>query len=112
MKLIIITFFVVAFSLLQEPEIMTITGEQTKSIADTNTSLVCKTLKLSHSAKITKAEGNCAGYWIQKGNITIHNFKKPERSIGTVLKPGSYTVYPELKPRQTKASITITLEEI
>lgn len=112
MKYLIITVFIFAITILQEPEIITIKGEQTKSVADTNTSLVCKTLKLSHSVKITKAEGNCNGFWIQKGNITIHNFKRAERSIGTVLKPGSYTVYPELKPRQYKASITLTLKEI
>lgn len=112
MKFILITVFILSVSILQEPDIITIKGEQTKSLADTNTSLICKTLKLTHSVKIIKAEGNCDGYWIQKGNITIHNFKKPERSIGTVLKPGSYTVYPELKPRQNKASIKLTLEEI
>ncbi|PLX13909.1 MAG: hypothetical protein C0598_02570 [Marinilabiliales bacterium] len=112
MKLALITVFIFTISILQNPEIITVTGEQTKSKVDTNTSLVCKTLKLSKSLKIIKAEGNCDGFWIQKGNITIHNFKKMERSIGTVLKPGSYTVYPELKPRHNKASITITLKEI
>jgi hypothetical protein len=96
-------------NVLQKPVVIILQGEQIKIQVDTNSQLMSKEVKLSKSAKITKAEGNCKGFWVQKENITVHKFLKLEKSIGTVLKPGTYTVYPMLRKNQTKAKIRLTL---
>lgn len=86
-----------------------LSGEQIKSKTDKKTQLVCEELKLDSSYVISKVEGNCASFWIQKGNITIHKFNKLEKCIGVVLKPGKYSVYPDLKVKQNKSKIKLTL---
>lgn len=86
-----------------------LSGEQTKTSTELGNQLVSASLKIESSYKISKVEGNCKSFWIQKGNVTIHKFNKLDKSIGTVLKAGKYTVYPELKKGQEKAKIKLTL---
>ena len=88
---------------------LTLSGEQTKTSTENGNQLLSTSLKIESSYKISKVEGNCSSFWIQKGNITIHKFNKLDKSIGTVLKAGKYTVYPELKKGQEKAKIKLTL---
>lgn len=88
---------------------VTISGEQIKATSKTHTQLISNTIKIKTSMKIVKVEGNCTAFWIQKTNITIHKFNKLEKCIGIILKPGKYTIYPELKSGQDTATIKITL---
>lgn len=86
-----------------------LSGEQIKSKTDKKTQLVCKEIKLESAYSISKVEGNCTSFWIQKGNITIHKFNKLDKCIGIVLKAGKYTVYPDLKAKQNKSNIKLIL---
>ncbi len=62
--------------------------------------------------KITEVEGNCTGFWIQKGSVTVHKFLNLEDPIGTVLKPGIYYVYPYVKDGEKLADVKVTIESI
>ena len=112
MKVFISILSILVLFIFQQNNEIFFSGEQIKLKADTNNQLICKSLKIEKAVKVIKVEGDCNGYWIQKDNITVHKFSKPEKSIGLVLKPGKYTVYPELKPKQKKAKITLTLKYI
>ncbi len=109
MKYLIIIISILIINIFQEPKVVILSGEQIKIKVDTNSQLTSREIQLLKSARITKAEGSCNGFWIQKETITVHKFSKLEKSIGTVLKPGKYTVYPILRRNQTKAKIKLTL---
>jgi hypothetical protein len=109
MNYLLILFLGIALNVNAFTQNIVLSGEQIKSEENKKTQLICKAIKLETSAKITKAEGNCTSFWIQKGNITIHKFNKLDKSIGIVLKPGKYTVYPILKTKQKKANIKLIL---
>lgn len=106
--LIIISLSILINTNLFSQEI-TISGEQIKATPDKETQLISNTIKIKTSMKIDRVEGNCTAFWIQKTNITIHKFNKLEKCIGIILKPGKYTIYPELKAGQQKAKIKIVL---
>jgi len=112
MKYLIILTLSVLVNLNLSSQEVSISGEQIKSGPEYKTQLISETIKLEISMVISKVEGNCNAFWIQKTNITIHKFNKLEKCIGTILKPGKYTIYPELKTGQKKAEIKIILKKI
>ena len=88
---------------------VTLKGEQKINNTTNNPVLECTPLKISATMKISETEGDCEGFWIEKGSETIHKFKKNKDAIGVLLQPGTYYVYPYLKTNQKKSYIIITL---
>lgn len=89
-------------------------GEQTRGEGK-NAELTCEPLIVTETVKITNVEGDNSGFWIEDKNSTIQSFFKEEaeffpEAVGFVLQPGKYWVYPNLKDKQEKATVTITLE--
>lgn len=84
-------------------------GEQKIDVKNKTPELICTPVKVTKKMKITKVEGDCKGFWIQKGSITTNKFTNLDDAIGTVLKPGIYYVYPYLKKGETTANVSVTL---
>lgn len=57
-------------------------------------------------ATVTKVECDGNGFWIQ-GPLS-ETFIPASKAVGLVLSPGEYYVYPNLKPKQARASVTVT----
>ncbi|MCB9016174.1 MAG: hypothetical protein H6541_10300 [Lentimicrobiaceae bacterium] len=89
---------------------VTISGTQNKGNAGKNAELKSTPVKITKDMKIITATGDCEGFWIVKDNAIVHQFYNLEKPIGTILKPGTYYIYPNLKRNMTSASITITLK--
>ncbi len=85
-------------------------GEQIKKSDHEKAVLKCTPVKITKSMKITKAEGNCNGFWIEKGSETIHKFENLTEPIGTVLSPGIYYIYPYMKEKTEVSDISVTLK--
>jgi len=86
-----------------------LTGKQTVDKKNRKPELTCTPVKITKTMKISEVEGNCKGFWIQKGSITTNKFTNLEDAIGTLLKPGTYYVYPYLKEGKTKADVNVTI---
>ncbi len=84
-------------------------GEQIKVNKNSKKELSCTPVKISKTMKITEVEGNCVGFWIQKGSETVHKFTNLKDPVGTILQPGTYYVYPYIKADANKAHIKVTL---
>ena len=89
---------------------ITITGEKKQISKREDPELSCIPVKVSTTMKINSVEGNCKGFWIQKGSKTIHKFKDMNDAVGTKLSPGIYYVYPYIKEGEKTAKVTITIE--
>ena len=89
--------------------VITITGTQTIDEKTFNKSLKCKPVRIAKEMTILKVEGDCQGFWIVKKDQTIHDFSRNKSAIGTVLKKGTYYVYPHLKENRIVASVTMSL---
>jgi len=85
-------------------------GTQTVDIDKKSQVLNCIPIKITKSMKITAAVGNCDGFWIQKGSITVYRFTKLKDAVGTILKSGTYYVYPNVKKDNKKADISVTIK--
>jgi hypothetical protein len=109
-KVVALLSLFIFFGMFAQAQTVTIEGTQTKGTAGKNADLKCQPVKITKSMKIIKVEGDCAGFWIQNGSVTTHKFWDMKKPIGTILKPGNYYVYPNLKQGQTKAHIKITLQ--
>jgi len=84
-------------------------GEQAIDSEKDTPVLSCTPIKITKSMKITTVEGNCNGFWIQKGSETTHKFVNLKDPVGTILTPGTYYVYPNLKKEAKKADVSVTL---
>ncbi len=89
----------------------TITGEKKQLSKRGNPELSCVPVKTSTNMKITSVKGNCDGFWIQEGSKTVFKFENMEDAVGTKLSPGIYYVYPYLKKGDSKAKVTITIDQ-
>ncbi len=105
----IILIITVLFSLNASAQKVTLKGEQKISKTTNKPILECTPIKLTSSMKISDTEGNCCGFWIQKGSETIHKFSKKDDAIGVTLQPGIYYVYPYLEKNKKSSYIIITL---
>jgi hypothetical protein len=72
--------------------------------------LICNPVKITKSMKITKVEGNCDGFWIEKNSETIHKFTNHTDPIDTIITPGVYYVYPILKGKMKTSDVSVTLK--
>ncbi len=91
---------------------VTISGKQTSGSAGSNAKLSGQAVTLSSPMTIASVSGSNAGFWIQKGTQIVARFSKPNDSaaVGTPLQPGTYSVYPNLSPGSTSATVTLTLK--
>jgi len=110
MKKVIIVLGMMLFALTLSAQNVSISGTQTKGTAGKNAELKCTPVKLIKNMKIITATGDCAGFWVVKDNVTIHTFYDLKKPIGTILKPGTYYIYPNLNTNKSAASITVTLQ--
>lgn len=110
MKHILLTVLFVAFAGFGlQAQTVKISGEQSRGNGS-NAKLTSVAVTINKTMKIDKIEGNCAGFWIQQGSVITHKFYDNTSPVGTTLKAGTYTIYPNLKDKQNKADVTITLK--
>ena len=111
-KLFMITAMLFVFSGITYAQSYTISGSQTKGTAGRNAKLDCKAVVIKKAVKVVAISGNNNGFWINNGAVTIKRYYKPNdpAANGLTLKPGTYYVYPNLKPNQTTATVTLTLK--
>ncbi|MDO9510603.1 MAG: hypothetical protein Q7J34_02485 [Bacteroidales bacterium] len=110
MKNLLITLIFVAFAGFGlQAQTVKISGEQTRGHGS-NAKLSSVAVTINKTMSIDKVEGNCAGFWIQQGSVITHKFYDVTSPIGTTLKAGTYTIYPNIKDKQNSANVTITLK--
>lgn len=112
MKYLLIFTLIVLYSINTASFAQTIilNGEQSKKKGSDTPVLTCVPVKITKTMKISEVKGNCNGFWIQKDSETIHKFKNLIDPVGTILKPGTYYVYPNLKKNKKNANISVTLK--
>lgn len=86
-----------------------ISSTQTRGNNGNNAELKCNPVKFTKTATIIKVEGDCQGLWIVRANKVIHTFPNNKKALGTVLEPGTYYMYPNLKTGKNTASVTVTM---
>ncbi len=86
-----------------------IRGTQIRGNAGRNAEIKSATVKLVKSAKIVKIEGGKEGLCIQSPAETPL-CGMPNELVGEVLKPGSYTTYPNLPKGVDQYSVTVYLK--
>lgn len=90
-------------------------GEQIRG-ANKNAELICEAILITGEMKIVKIEGDNEGFWIESQSGVLQSFYLDEsgkyypEAIGYILKPGKYTVYPNLSEGKNKATVKIFLE--
>lgn len=89
-----------------------ISGSQTRGVPGRNAELKCQPVKITKTVTLKSVSGDNAGFWISNGSSNVATFWKTNdpSAVGTVLKPGTYYVYPNLKQNQNTATVTIKLE--
>lgn len=51
---------------------VSITGKQIKENSRTKPTQVCTPVKITAKMKVSEVEGDCTGFWIQKGSETVY----------------------------------------
>jgi len=87
-------------------------GDQVKEANAQKAELVCVPVKITQTMEIVAVSGKNEGFWIQKESVTIYKFTDVSKAVGTKLKPGTYYVYPYLKPEKLKAHVEVVLKKI
>jgi len=75
-------------------------------IAGRDAKLVGDPLTLNKKSVISKVTNEGDGFWIEGGG-NIYKFKSTDNPVGTVLPAGTYKAFPNLKPNQQTASVTV-----
>jgi len=111
-KLSALVLTLILFSGMAVAQSYTIQGSQTRGTPGSNAKLECNPIQITKDVKITAVSGDNAGFWISNGSTTVASFWEPNdaSAVGTVLKPGTYYVYPNLRKNQNYATISIKLE--
>ncbi|NQU33883.1 MAG: hypothetical protein HQ521_11655 [Bacteroidetes bacterium] len=110
MKRSIMIIIIISSTIIISAQTIVLKGERNIVSKKNNPELKCTPVKITTTMKITKVDGNCKGFWIQKGSETIHKFNNLADPIGTVLSAGTYYVYPYFKDDAKKADIRVTLK--
>jgi hypothetical protein len=106
---------VIFFSLSNSYSQIQLYGEQIRG-ADKNAELISEPVLVTQEMKIVKIEGENNGFWIESLSGVLQSFYLDEpgvffpNAIGYVLKPGKYSVYPNLSSGKDKATVKIYLE--
>ncbi|MCX6161726.1 MAG: hypothetical protein NTV87_10410 [Ignavibacteriae bacterium] len=96
---------------------VTLSGTQIKK-AGANSELKSNIVTLTVNHKIISQSGTHDGFWIARNeDAKIYAFYfisgvLSPNPINFVLKPGSYTVYPNIKTGKTDASVTLKLNPV
>jgi len=111
-KFFFIFCILVLFSSFVFSQTYSISGTQTKGSEGSNAKLLGASVKITHQVVIKNVEGENAGFWISTNGNVISKYvmSNDPSAIGFVLNPGIYNVYPNLKPNQQTATVTIKLE--
>jgi hypothetical protein len=111
-KLSVLTVILFFCSSMLSAQSYTIQGSQTRGTPGKNAKLECNPVQIAKAVRITAVSGDNAGFWISDGKTTVASFWQPNdvSAVGTVLQPGTYYVYPDLRKNQNHASIAIKLE--
>ncbi len=112
MKKSLMITFVMAISMFFAHAVLgqTLYGEQLRGTGSTNNAkTLCKGITLTSTKTIAKITGDNAGFWIMKSGTVIKRYykKNDPSAINFQLEPGTYYVYPNLKERQNKATVTL-----
>jgi hypothetical protein len=110
MKKLFILVSIMIFTISLSAQVVKISGTQVKGSAAKNAELKCNPVTITKTMTITKIEGDCEGFWIVKDSKIIHQFWDNTTPIGTKLAPGTYYIYPNLKPKKNTASVTASLQ--
>ena len=105
----ILFFVLVVVASIGYSQDVTITGKQIKENIRTKPTQLCTPVKITGKMKVSEVEGDCTGFWIQKGSETVYKFDNKKDALGTILTPGVYYVYPYLETDKKKANVTITI---
>ncbi|MCE1226093.1 MAG: hypothetical protein LWW87_06335 [Geobacteraceae bacterium] len=84
-------------------------GTQIKGAPGRDAQIISATVKLAKSAKVDRIEGGKEGLCIQSP-AEQPLCGAPSELIGKTLKPGSYTVYPNIPEGKERASVTVHLK--
>ncbi len=97
------------FSIGINAQTIKISSTQTRGNNGMNAELKCRPVKITKAATIIKVEGDCLGLWIVRADKVTHTFQSNKKALGTVLEPGTYYIYPNLKAGKNTASVTVTM---
>ncbi len=75
-------------------------------IAGPEARLVGDPLTLTKNSVISKVTNEGDGFWIEGGG-KIYRFKSTDNPVGTVIPAGTYQAFPNLKPNQSLAAVTV-----
>jgi len=93
-----------------------LTGKQTKGVANKNAELKCVPVTFTQAVKITAVSGTNEGFWIEMEGYTkpIYNFytANDPKAINVILKPGKYWVYPNIKTGSNEATVVLTIANL
>lgn len=115
MKKLFLIFFLFFLFISSSYSQVQLYGEQLRG-AGKNAELISEAVLLTSEMKIVKVEGENEGFWIESQTGVVQSFYLDEsgtffpEAIGYVLKPGKYTVYPNLSSGINKATVRIYLE--
>jgi len=115
MKRLFLILLILSFYITNTFSQVKLYGEQIRG-ADKNAELVCESVLISSEMKIVKVEGDNNGFWIENQNGVLQSFYLDDsgtyfpEAIGFVLKPGKYSVYPNLSSGKSKATVKLYLE--
>lgn len=84
-------------------------GTQIRGVPGRNAQLISTPVKLVKPAKVDRIDGGKEGLCIQSP-AERPLCGSPSELIGKTLKPGSYTVYPNLPVGRDRASVTVYLK--
>ena len=84
-------------------------GTQIKGTPGHDAQIISATVKLAKPAKVDRIEGGKQGLCIQSP-AEQPLCGAPSELIGKTLKPGSYTVYPNIPEGKERASVTVYLK--
>jgi hypothetical protein len=84
-------------------------GTQIKGTPGHDAQIKSTPVKLTKAAKVDRIEGGKEGLCIQSPS-EAPLCGEPSKLIGKTLKPGSYTVYPNIPNNKDQASVTVFLK--
>lgn len=88
-------------------EALELRGKQIRGVPGRNAQIISKAVELKKEAKIKRIEGGREGLCIDGGAMLCGTVAE---LTGKILKPGSYTVYPNLPKGVNEYSVTVVLE--
>jgi len=105
MNLVLMVFFAAAVSICAQEA--TLTGSQIRGHGKDGR-LICAGINLPSGGTITSVTTGGDGFWIE-GPIGVVNFQPATNAVNYTLPAGTYKAFPNLKPKQDKADVSIKI---